>query len=300
MEFENVADEYKEKIKTLIPSMDKEITETPTIVFADILNGFVAYCSENEYLKYLFERPEGVDKAVYLSKVPNGVEAFEQWVNTGFSGFAENILTSLKEFIPSDIGFIYFAQFLDDHNYENYFNNSKIPPELHDEIKSSFEELTSEPWLTLFSQAIGCASIGLFNSSISLITLCIQKLIYEDDDIYKIISDAKRIEIENRKATKDSLASNNIKHDKSRVIEEYTIQKFVSLPEHLTLKPIDVINSIVDDVIDFSLTSEDVENASGYFKFYDEIKYKDRPLERPRENIRKWIRKYKKSLEITN
>jgi len=156
--------------------------------------------------------------------------------------------------------------------------------------------LSSEPWLTPFSQAIGCASIGLINSSISLMTLCLQKLIYEDEDIYRIISDAKRIEIENRKATKDSLASNNIKHNKNRVIKDYTIRKYKELPtdSYKTIK--DAIKLIIDDVINYSNNSEDMNNVTGYFEFDNG----DNERERPKANMRKWISEYRKSLKTSN
>jgi len=296
MEFENVGEEYKEKIKSLFPSINKETDETPIIVFSDILNSFSISCKENEYIKYLSDRPEEIDLALYLSQIPNGVESFEKWVNTGFYGLAEDILINLKALIPPSVGFIYLAQFFDDHNYDNYFKNAKIPPELHGEIKSSFEIMFSEPGLTLFSQAIGCASIGLFNSSISLMTLVIQKLICENEDIYKTISNAKKIETENKKATKDSLTSNSIKHNKNRVIKDYTIRKFIALPAHSYKTIKEAIDLIIEDVINYSNNSEDMNNVTGYFEFDNG----DKDRERPKANIRNWISDYKKSLKTSN
>ena len=261
---------------------------------------FVISIQQDEFFSYMENRDK--NKCVYhhFAEFPLGVAFIEKWIHTNAFEFSQNILSIIKSSMTDDSSYTLIAELFDSKDLDNFIRQSNFSESDEKKVIEMLTPVIDAPQSDLLLQAMSSTYSGANNIPQSLLKFWSQTLNIGGHDIQEIIAKAKEIETENGKGTKDSLASNNIKHDKSRIIEEYTIQKFVSLPDHLTMKPIDVINSIVDDIIDFSLTSEDVENASGYFKFYDEIKYKERPLERPRENIRKWIRKYKKSLKIPN
>jgi hypothetical protein len=300
IEEEKLKRELQIELEQKFPSAQANMDNNIFLEMQQKMVSFVTSIQQDELNSYLVNRDENKCVFKHFAEYPLGVAFIEKWIHTQSFEFSKNIFSIFKSSMTDDSSYSLLAKLFDSKDLDSFILQSNLSESDEKKLIEIFTPAINNPEFDLLLQAMSSTLSGANNATQSLLKLWSQSLNIDGHDIQEIIARAKEIEIKNGKGTKDSLASNNIKHDKSRIIEEYTIQKFVSLPDHLTMKPIDVINSIVDDIIDFSLTSEDVENASGYFKFYDEIKYKERPLERPRENIRKWIRKYKKSLKIPN
>ncbi|NQZ79965.1 MAG: hypothetical protein HRT52_03000 [Colwellia sp.] len=227
MENESAASEFTNKVKEAFPSIKQEEKEPVVNLFVELINSLEKEINENKYRKYLSDIPENVDKAEHLSKIPDGVLAFESWLYGGLADFAAKNISKLEEIMPSQIGHLYFSLFLDDQNFEKYFEKTKFTPEIQAEFRVFYSELFSQTELKRLIQSIGCACIGLHNSATSLMTSFIQQLMFDDDDMFRILNEAKKLEIIRIKAQKDSKRSNDKKHAKTRKVKEYALKLYL-------------------------------------------------------------------------
>jgi len=227
MEDESAVNEFTNKVNDVFPSIEQDVKEPVIDIFAELLNTLEKEINENKYLKYLNDIPDNVDKAEYLSIIPDGVLPFESWLYGGLADIAQKIISKLEEIMPSQIGYLYFSLFLDDQNFEKYFEKTKFTPEMQTEFKACYSELFSQIELKGFIQAIGCACLGLHNSATSLMACFIQQIMFDDDDIFRVLNEAKKLEIIRNKAQKDSKKSNDKKHAKTRKIRDYAIKLYL-------------------------------------------------------------------------
>lgn len=291
-EEELLLSEIEADLKERVPEGMLFENEEVSSQLQQVLLKFLIQFRRNERYTYMDSKEKDKDVALHLAGIPKGVLLFEEWFSNSLFNLANNILAVLTLDLPSNTSYLFFSQVLDDKNIESFFDKSEFTENEEDKLRTLLVPITISPELDVLRQALSAMYVGLHNAANSLLKYWAQSSLFDGVDIQKIIDKAKKIEIENKKGTKDSLTSNNIKHNKSRLIEDYTIRKFKTLPKGSFITIADAINLIIDDVINFSLTSPDVAKATGNFEFYNDIKYKGREKERPRANIRRWISKY--------
>jgi hypothetical protein len=288
---EEILNKIETEFKEQFPDLPISEYQEQFSAYQKVILDFILPFQREEIFIYMNKRESSKCIAKHIAELPQGVSYFEGWLNNGLLNFAINILNTLQSTIAQDQIYLSFAHLLDSKNLQVFFENSKFSEEEENQLSNMLKPFIAESEFDLLLQALSCMYVGLDNSVKSLLQLWVQRLWFDGEDIKKVIEIAKEIEIENKKAAKDSQISNNKKHSKNRIIQSYAINKYLALPKssYSTIK--EAAELIIDDVINYSLTSPDVLNAEGNFIFYSEKEGKDRP----KENIRRWIGKYRSS-----
>ena len=283
MDAEGITKEYKDQCNKLFPSADKSTVEPTFNTMVEVLELFFTEINKSKQLKYIDEKPEGVDNAEYLSNIPEGVKSFEKWTQKGLSDLSHNILGKLNTLWASNIAFIYFAKYLDDQDFESFVKNVKIPVEQHEEIKSAYSEFFEAEELKPILLAIGASAIGLTNTSHALIKYAIQQLMFEDQGFYEVLNQAKEIEVIRNKSQQDSKKSNDIRHAKNRKIKDYAISLYLkgSYPSAKNCS-----EKIADKIMIYARDSEELKKLPGKGKSYN--------IFSAARSIERWIGEYKK------
>jgi hypothetical protein len=224
MDVDDLTKEYRQKCKGLTSDNIKEEIEPAIDIFSELLEVFARECEQNKYFIYLNKKPDTADDALYLAKIPDGIDAFEEWSLNGISELANKILFRLNELWPSNIGFIYVAQFLDNKNFEEFFENAKIPEDQQELIRLSYAEYFSFEELQPMVKAIGCAIIGMNNTAHDLIKSCIQQLLFEDKDIFNVIKKAREIEVISKHVSSQGKKGATNRWKKKQQVKEYAVE----------------------------------------------------------------------------
>jgi len=276
MDVDDLTKEYREKCKEFTPESSKKEIDPAIDIFSELLDVFARECEENKYLIYLNDKPDNSDDAKYLAKIPDGIDAFEDWSLNGISEFADKVLLRLNELWTSNIGFIYFAKFLDNHNFDEFFDIAKIPQDQHELIREAYEEYFSVPELQPLVKAIGCASIGMNNTAHDLVKYCIQQLLFEDKDLFNVIKEARKIEAISKHVSNQGKKGATNRWKKKQQVKEYAIK----LSHEVTYKSSShAAKKILKEVLTFA--KEIKEPFTDDFQAY--------------ERICKWLRADKKS-----
>jgi hypothetical protein len=265
MDVEQLTEEYKKECNNLFPNIDKKSVEPTADTFIKILEVFFNEISKSKQLKYIEDKPEGVDNAEYLSNIPEGVKSFEKWTQKGLSVLTNDILMKFNVLWPSNISYIYFAKYLDDQNFESFVKNVNIPVEQHMEIKNAYDSFFEERELKPILLAIGAAAMGLNNTAHTLIKHAIQQLIFEDQDFYEVLDQAKEIEVIRNKSKQDSKKSNDVRHAKNRKMKEYVISLYLKT-SNPSVK--NFSEQIAEKVMDYAKNSEELKKLPGKNKSY--------------------------------
>ena len=265
MDVEQLTKEYEKECNRLLPNIDKKSVEPTFNTFHEILELFFEEVSKSKQLKYLEDKPSGINNAEYLSNIPEGVKSFEKWTQTGISELSSNILTKLTILWPSNISYIYFAKYLDDQDFDSFVKHVNIPPEQHKEIKDAYDSFFETTELRSVLLAVGAAAIGLNNTAHSLINYAIQQLMFEDRDFYEVLNQAKEIEIVRNKSQQDSKKSNDVRHAKNRKIKDYAISLYLggTYPSAKNCS-----EQIAEKIMDYAKNSEDLKKLPGKDKSY--------------------------------
>ena len=152
---------------------------------------FIIKFSENEYFAYMKSRQDNISIEEHLSKIPCGINKFEEWFNGGLLVFAKEILFSLDTKMEANI---HFARLFDNRDYDAFIINSKIKDTDIEQWKLLLEpifQISETPYLT---QAFACINLSLDNAALSLLNQWIQSLWFDDQSVKKVFDDARKIE----------------------------------------------------------------------------------------------------------
>jgi hypothetical protein len=283
MDVEGITEEYKKQCNKLFPNADKKTVEPTFSTMGDILENFYNEMSKSKQLKYLEDKPTDVDNAVYLSNIPEGIKSFENWTQKGLSDLSYNILEKLNNLWASNLTYIYFAKYLDDQDFDSFAKNANLPVEQQKDIKDAYNIFFEATELKPILLAIGASSIGLKNTSHALIKYGIQQLMFEDQDFYEVLNQAKEIEVVRNKSQQDSKKSNDIRHAKNRKIKEYAISLYLkgSYPSAKNCS-----EKIADKIMIYARDSDELKELPGKGKSYN--------IFSAARSIERWIGEYKR------
>ena len=84
MSDEKVSDTFKLKIEELFPNIEVNNKQEVINTFGDAIDKVFVGFVESKYIKYFEARPKNTNQAEYMSKVPDGVDHFENWLKNYF------------------------------------------------------------------------------------------------------------------------------------------------------------------------------------------------------------------------
>lgn len=197
---EKASDIYHREIEELFFGLDVKDKQKTIDIFGDALDDVFSGFFNSKYVQYFKTKPQDISIEKHMSKIPDGVDSFEQWLKSYLEKMSSRFTLEFQKLLPPNIGLIYFAQLLDNHDFDTYFNNVNHPKNTKSFLKSSLVQLFNEKTLKHFIQAMSCSSIGLSNSANSLNYLWIQSALFEDEDLHKVINEAKKLEAITKKA----------------------------------------------------------------------------------------------------
>lgn len=265
MDVEQLTEEYKKECKKLFPNADNKSVEPTFNTFVEILELFFNEINKNKRLKYLENKPDYIDNAEYLSNIPEGVKSFEKWTQKGLSELSSNILSKLSILWPSKPEYIYFAKYLDDQDFDSFVKHVNIPSEQRNEIKDAYDSFFEIKEFRTVLLAIGTAAIGMNNTAHALINYSIQQMMFEDQDFYEVLNQAKEIEVIRNKSQQDSKKSNDVRHAKNRKMKEYIISLYLKT-SNPSVK--NFSEQIAEQVMDYAKNSEEMKKLPGKNKSY--------------------------------
>ncbi len=198
---EKASDTYQIKIQELFPDLECKNKQETIDLFSSVLDDVFEGFYDSPYIKHVLSKPENVCQTVHLAKVPDGVDNFEAWLKACLEKMSYQFSAELQKTLPPNIGHIYFAQLLDSQDFDTYFEKVNMPNKMKSAFKSGLLEMFNDKALKYFIQAMSCSCIGLTHAANSLNYLWVQYALFEDEDVHKVINDAKKLEAVSKKAS---------------------------------------------------------------------------------------------------
>jgi len=198
---EKASETYQIKIQELFPDLECKNKQETIDLFGSVLDDVFEGFYDSPYIQHVTSKPEKACQTVHLAKIPDGVDNFESWLKAYLEKISCQFTVGLEKALPPNIGLIYFAQLLDSHDFDAYFEKVNMPNKMKSSFKSGLLEMFNDKALKYFIQAMSCSCIGLTNAANSLNYLWVQYALFEDEDIHKVINDAKKLEAVTKKAS---------------------------------------------------------------------------------------------------
>ncbi len=198
---EKASETYQIKIQELFPDLECNNKQETIDLFGSVLDDVFEGFYDSPYIQHVKSRPENTCQTVHLAKIPDGVDNFEVWLKVYLEKMSCQFTVELEKALPPNIALIYFAQLLDSQDFDAYFEKVNMPNKTKLLFKSGLLEMFNDKALKYFIQAMSCSCIGLTNAANSLNYLWVQYALFEDEDIHKVINDAKKLEAVTKKAS---------------------------------------------------------------------------------------------------
>jgi hypothetical protein len=243
---------------------------------------FVISIQQDEFFSYMENRDK--NKCVYhhFAEFPLGVAFIEKWRHTNAFEFSQNILSIIKSSMTDDSSYTLIAELFDSKDLDNFIRQSNFSESDEKKVIEMLTPVIDAPQSDLLLQAMSSTYSGANNIPQSLLKFWSQTLNIGGHDIQEIIARAKEIEIENKKGTKDSLKSNDLKHAKIRKIKDFAIKLYL---ERAYPSVKNCSENIAEEVMEYALKPE-IKKLPGKDKTF-KISTLPRTIER-------WIGEYKK------
>ena len=221
---EKINETYQVKIQDIFPELDAKNKQEAIDSFGSIFDNIFEDFANSPYVQYIDSKPENISKIEHYAKIPDGIDKFEVWLKTYLEQMSSQFTRELQKQLPPNISLIYFAQLLDSQNYGEFFKKVKLEKKMQPSFKDSLQGIFNEKGIKHFILAMSCSCIGLANSATSLNNLWIQSCLFEDEDINKILNEARKLEaISNNASLKGKKGAEN-RWNKKKKIKEYAIE----------------------------------------------------------------------------
>lgn len=222
---EKASETYQIKIEELFPDLECKNKQKTIDLFGSVLDDVFEGFYDSPYIQHVTSKPENACQTAYLAKIPDGVDNFEAWLKAYLDKMSCQFTVELEKALPPNIGLIYFAQLLDSHDFDAYFEKVNMPNKMKSAFKSGLLEMFNDKALKYFIQAMSCSCIGLTNAANSLNYLWVQYALFEDEDIHKVINDAKKLEAVTKKASDAGKKGRSKRYEKHDKIKAFALQK---------------------------------------------------------------------------
>jgi len=181
--------------------------------------------SENKYFSYLVSRQSSISIEQHIADLPDGIQNFEDWFNSGLLGFAKNMLSALSKNMNSNI---HFSRLLDNQDYETFIIDSKTKDTNVEQWKSLLNPIFQISNTHYLAQASACINLSLDNAALSLLHLWVQSLWFEDKSIRKVFDDAKAIVAIRDNASKAGKKGAKKRHSLSENVKKHAITLYLN------------------------------------------------------------------------
>jgi len=281
--------EFQIELEKKFPNVQANMDNKIFLEIQQIVVNFVTTVQQDEFTSYLVSRDK--NKCVYqhFADFHLGVAFIEERVHTQSFEFAKNILGVINSTITEDSSNTLIAELLDSKDLDKYILQSNPSESDEKKLIEIFTPVIENSESDLLLQAVSSTYSGANNIPQSLLKLWSQSLNIEGNDFQEIIARAKEIEIENKKGTKDSLKSNDIKHAKIRKIKELTIKLYLER-SYPSVK--NCAENIAEEVMVYAHNSEEIKKLPGKEKTFK--------LSTLPRSIERWIGEYKKKQKTHN